>query len=55
MDEEVDAILHYHEETKHSEISVRFSGHRLDWSNKPPVQVLEASLSSRSLKIFLDP
>lgn len=35
MDEEVDLMLRYHEETKHSEISVRFSGHRLDWPNKP--------------------
>ncbi|MCS7142861.1 MAG: SagB/ThcOx family dehydrogenase [Aigarchaeota archaeon] len=27
--------LTYHESTKHSYISIRSSGHRLDWSNKP--------------------
>src|SRR3989442_1107602 len=28
-------ILIYHEATKHSEISLRTSGHYLDWDNKP--------------------
>ena len=28
-------ILRYHEETKHSELSVRMSAHYLDWDNKP--------------------
>ena len=27
--------LNYHESTKHSEISLRISGHYLDWANKP--------------------
>src|SRR5437867_12710564 len=27
--------LNYHESTKHSEISLRTSGHYLDWANKP--------------------
>ncbi len=32
----------YHESTKHSEFSVRMSGHRLDWGNRPyPFKVYE--------------
>ncbi len=33
--ENSNAALAYHEETKHSEISVRMSAHYLDWENKP--------------------
>jgi SagB-type dehydrogenase family enzyme len=29
------SALDHHEETKHSELSVRMSAHRLDWENKP--------------------
>jgi SagB-type dehydrogenase family enzyme len=32
---EIQEALKYHEETKHSEISVRFGGHLLDLANKP--------------------
>jgi SagB-type dehydrogenase family enzyme len=35
MQENIDKMLEYHEETKHSEISVRTSSDRLDWENKP--------------------
>ncbi len=30
-----DAALRYHEATKHSELSLRMSGHYLDWNNRP--------------------
>jgi SagB-type dehydrogenase family enzyme len=30
-----ESALRYHEATKHSELSVRMSGHYLDWDNKP--------------------
>ncbi len=33
--EDTNTILTYHEATKHSEISLRTSGHYLDWENKP--------------------
>jgi SagB-type dehydrogenase family enzyme len=29
------SVLNYHEETKHSELSLRTSAHYLDWENKP--------------------
>jgi SagB-type dehydrogenase family enzyme len=32
---ETDIALDFHEATKHSEISIRRSGHYLDWENKP--------------------
>jgi hypothetical protein len=32
---DTDAILDYHESTKHSEWSVRTSRHTLDWDNLP--------------------
>ncbi len=32
---EIDEAMHYHEETKHSEVSVRSGAHFLDWENKP--------------------
>ena len=32
---EIDEAMHYHEETKHSEVSVRSRAHFLDWENKP--------------------
>jgi len=36
------SALTYHEETKHSELSVRTSGHYLDWDNRPyPFKVYE--------------
>jgi SagB-type dehydrogenase family enzyme len=33
--DDVAAARRYHEETKHSFVSVRTSGHRLDWDNRP--------------------
>jgi len=40
--DDVSKALKYHEGTKHSEISVRTSGHLLDWDNKPfPFKVYE--------------
>lgn len=39
---ETEYAVRYHEGTKHSEISVRTSGHPLDWENKPaPFKVYE--------------
>jgi SagB-type dehydrogenase family enzyme len=35
MQKNTDKMLDYHEETKHSELSVRGSAHYLDWENKP--------------------
>ena len=32
---DIEAILKYHEDTKHSELSVRGSQHTLDWRNQP--------------------
>jgi SagB-type dehydrogenase family enzyme len=38
--------LNYHESTKHSEISLRTSGHYLDWANKPSQFKLYEDLTS---------
>lgn len=35
VNEDTNPILTYHEATKHSEVSLRTSGHYLDWDNKP--------------------
>ncbi|MDA4128817.1 MAG: SagB/ThcOx family dehydrogenase [Thaumarchaeota archaeon] len=35
MSDNSNSALSYHEETKHSELSVRMSAHYLDWNNKP--------------------
>jgi len=35
MSENSSVALSYHEETKHSELTVRMSAHYLDWDNKP--------------------
>ena len=32
---DIEAVLKYHENTKHSELSVRGSQHMLDWDNQP--------------------
>ena len=29
------SVLSYHEETKHSELSLRMAAHYLDWENRP--------------------
>src|SRR3989441_1852666 len=41
--------LNYHESTKHSEISLRTSGHYLDWANKPSQFKIYKDLTSISL------
>jgi SagB-type dehydrogenase family enzyme len=41
--------LNYHESTKHSEISLRTSGHYLDWANKPSQFKIYKDLTSVSL------
>jgi len=41
--------LNYHESTKHSEISLRTSGHYLDWTNKPSQFKVYEDLTSVSL------
>src|SRR5438874_8835039 len=41
--------LNYHESTKHSEISLRTSGHYLDWANKPSQFKIYEDLTSVSL------
>ena len=41
--------MNYHESTKHSEISLRTSGHYLDWENKPSQFKLYQDPSSTSL------
>lgn len=35
MNKEIKYALEYHQETKHSQISIRLSNHYLDWDNKP--------------------
>ena len=35
MNKEINYAKEYHEETKHSEISIQLSRHYLDWNNKP--------------------
>ena len=41
--------MNYHESTKHSEISLRTSGHYLDWANKPSQFKIYEDLTSISL------
>src|SRR3989442_5865082 len=41
--------MEYHEATKHSEISLRTSGHYLDWENKPSPFKVYRNLPSISL------
>ena len=48
--------MNYHESTKHSEISLRTSGHYLDWANKPSQFKIYEDLTSVSLpKNFRQP
>src|SRR5438128_10725858 len=41
--------MEYHEATKHSEISLRTSGHYLDWANKPSQFKIYEDLATVSL------
>ena len=43
------SALRYHDSTKHSEISLRASGHYFDWDNKPSPFKIYNNLSSLSL------
>jgi SagB-type dehydrogenase family enzyme len=49
MNKEINYAKQYHEETKHSEISIQLSRHYLDWNNKPLPFKIYSSLSSISL------
>ena len=49
MNKEINYAKEYHEETKHSEISIQLSRHYLDWNNKPLSFKIYSSLSSISL------
>ncbi|MGC2685286.1 MAG: SagB/ThcOx family dehydrogenase [Candidatus Nitrosopolaris sp.] len=56
MNEEINYAKEYHEETKHSEISIRLSRHYLDWNNKPlPFKVYSALPSISLPKDFPHP
>ncbi|HJU79152.1 MAG TPA: hypothetical protein VJ599_06265, partial [Nitrososphaeraceae archaeon] len=35
MNKEIKYALEYHQETKHSQMSIRLSNHYIDWDNKP--------------------
>jgi SagB-type dehydrogenase family enzyme len=51
-----ESALRYHDATKHSELSLRMSGHYLDWDNKPsPFKVYRNLLSLRLLHDFPHP
>jgi SagB-type dehydrogenase family enzyme len=49
VNEEINYAKEYHEDTKHSEISIQLSRHYLDWNNKPLPFKIYSSLSSISL------
>ena len=62
MNNDISCAWEYHENTKHSEISVRSSGHYIDWSNRPnpfkiytelPTTPLPSDLSIPSLNANL--
>jgi hypothetical protein len=49
MNKEINYAKEYHEETKHSEISIQLSRHYLDWNNKPLPFKIYSRLPSISL------
>jgi SagB-type dehydrogenase family enzyme len=56
VNKEINYVKEYHEETKHSEISIQLSRHYLDWNNKPLPFKIYSRLPSISLpKDFLQP
>jgi SagB-type dehydrogenase family enzyme len=56
VNKEINYAKEYHEETKHSEISIQLSRHYLDWNNKPLSFKIYSSLPSISLpKDFQQP
>ena len=51
MNKEVKYALEYHQETKHSEVSIRSSNHYLDWDNKPQPFKFYTSIQSIPLPV----
>jgi SagB-type dehydrogenase family enzyme len=51
LNKDIKYALEYHQETKHSEISIRSSKHYLDWDNKPKPFKFYSSLPSNPLPI----
>ncbi len=47
--EDVSSVLSYHDATKHSDVSLRMSGHYLDWDNKPSLFKVYRNLPSTPL------
>ena len=51
MNEDSKYALKYHEETKHSELSIRSSAHYLDWDNKPNAFKFYSKIPSLALPV----
>ena len=51
MNKEIKYALEYHQETKHSELSIRSSNHYLDWDNKPKPFKFYTTLPSEALPV----
>jgi SagB-type dehydrogenase family enzyme len=51
LNKNIKYALEYHQETKHSEISIRSSNHYLDWDNKPKPFKFYTTLSSVALPV----
>jgi len=51
MNEDIKYTLEYHEETKHSEFSIRSSSHYLDWDNKPKTFKFYSKIPSMALPV----
>ena len=51
MNKNIKYALEYHQETKHSEVSIRSSNHYLDWDNKPKPFKFYTSHSSEALPV----
>jgi SagB-type dehydrogenase family enzyme len=51
LNKDIKYALEYHQETKHSEVSIRSSKHYLDWDNKPKPFKFYSSLRSNPLPI----
>ena len=49
VNKEINYAKEYHEETKHSEISIQLSRHYLEWNNKPLPFKIYSRLPSISL------
>jgi len=51
MNEDIKYALKYHEETKHSEFSIRSSSHYLDWDDKPKAFKFYSKIPSMALPV----